>query len=434
LADGSHTFKVRATDAAGNTDPTPASYTWTVDTAAPSGTIDINGGDAFTNNTTVNLTLNADDPSPGSGVAEMRFSEDGTTWSEWELFATSKLWTVSSGDGQKIVYVQFKDAAGNESATAQDTIGLETVDPTTTHTHSPAPNANGWNNSDVSVTLNATDNGGSGVKQISYSVNGGEPIMVQQSSVQIPVTDEGETTISYHATDNAGNAEAQQTFTVKIDKSAPDATITSGPSGPTNDTTPTFSFGGSDNLTTSSSLLFSYKVVANGVAPESVAWSEYSSSTSATFGDTTGLGEDSYTFYVKVKDQAGNEDASAAQRSLTMDTTAPTVRSVTPLNKATGVAPGTNVTVTFFERMNRTTITESTFKLYEVNSDGTTTQVTNVTVKLSADGLEAKLNPFGTSPTVLERNTKYKAIVTTGAQDLAGNPLAAKEVWSFRTR
>src|SRR5205823_3166802 len=30
LASGDHNFEVRATDAAGNTDPTPASYTWTV--------------------------------------------------------------------------------------------------------------------------------------------------------------------------------------------------------------------------------------------------------------------------------------------------------------------------------------------------------------------------------------------------------------------
>ena len=35
LSDGSHTFNVRAKDSVGNTDPTPATYTWTVDTVAP---------------------------------------------------------------------------------------------------------------------------------------------------------------------------------------------------------------------------------------------------------------------------------------------------------------------------------------------------------------------------------------------------------------
>jgi Right handed beta helix region/Bacterial TSP3 repeat len=45
LANGSHSFGVRATDAAGNTDPTPAAGAWTVE-VAPSGECDRNAGPA----------------------------------------------------------------------------------------------------------------------------------------------------------------------------------------------------------------------------------------------------------------------------------------------------------------------------------------------------------------------------------------------------
>src|SRR2546422_4620338 len=55
LTAGSHTFQVRATDAAGNTDASPASYTWTVDLTAPNTTIDTQPADP-SNNTTPSFT------------------------------------------------------------------------------------------------------------------------------------------------------------------------------------------------------------------------------------------------------------------------------------------------------------------------------------------------------------------------------------------
>jgi len=123
LTQGSHTFRVRAIDKAGNVDTTPATRSWFVDTVVPKGTIYINGGAASTSSRTVTLRLSASDPSPASTVASMRFRNGGTTtWSSWFGYATSKSWTLSSGAGTKTVYVQYRDRAGNLSAAASDTI------------------------------------------------------------------------------------------------------------------------------------------------------------------------------------------------------------------------------------------------------------------------------------------------------------------------
>jgi hypothetical protein len=126
-----------------------------------------------------------------------------------------------------------------------------------------------------------------------------------------------------------------------------------------------------------------------------------------------------------------------SESTTTVDTIKPTVSAATPTG--TGVARGTNLTATFSEKMDPLSITKSTFKLFKVKPDGSTTQITNVSVKLSTDGLTAKLNPFGTSSTLLAANTKYKGVITTGAKDVAGNRLdqdssttgLQQKVWYF---
>ena len=58
LAEGEHRFQVRATDRAGNTDATPASYAWTIepprDVIAPDTSID-SGPAALTSSTTARV-------------------------------------------------------------------------------------------------------------------------------------------------------------------------------------------------------------------------------------------------------------------------------------------------------------------------------------------------------------------------------------------
>jgi hypothetical protein len=114
--------------------------------------------------------------------------------------------------------------------------------------------------------------------------------------------------------------------------------------------------------------------------------------------------------------------------------TAPTVVQARPQDGATGVAVRTNVTATFSEKMDKTPLTRPNFKLYTVNANSTFTQITNATVTPSLDGLKAVLNPYGTSATLLAKNTNYKVVVTMGAKDLAANPLSANRVWNFTVR
>jgi len=104
-----------------------------LDKTAPIGSITTNTPQ--TNITTVQLALFATDNI--SGVAQMRFSNDRITWSEWEPYNTSKTWLIPNGDGQKIITVQFKNNAKLISA-YNCAITLETSPrPTITPSSSP---------------------------------------------------------------------------------------------------------------------------------------------------------------------------------------------------------------------------------------------------------------------------------------------------------
>jgi N-acetylglucosamine-6-sulfatase len=111
------------------------------------------------------------------------------------------------------------------------------------------------------------------------------------------------------------------------------------------------------------------------------------------------------------------------------DTTAPTVKSTSPIADAKGVSPTTNVTATFSEDMLASSINGTTFKLFK---NGSTTKIGASVVYPDPNSppFTAKLDPTNS----LRSGVTYKAVVTTGAKDVADNPLAQQYSWFFTVR
>lgn len=98
------------------------------DGVAPTGAVVINAGAAFTTTRSVNLTLSATD---AVGVTSMCVDACTT----FVPYATSLATTLPVGaDGTRTVTVRYRDAAGNVSAPATDTIVLDTLAPSLTAT------------------------------------------------------------------------------------------------------------------------------------------------------------------------------------------------------------------------------------------------------------------------------------------------------------
>ncbi|HEV2814203.1 MAG TPA: hypothetical protein VGW10_13195, partial [Solirubrobacteraceae bacterium] len=106
LGEGSHTFQVRATDAAGNTDPTPASHTWTVDLTPPAATI-VSGPAGTTSATSARFELGASEP----GATFLCSGDGGASFDPCDAVTTFD----GLEDGDYVFQARARDAAGNES-------------------------------------------------------------------------------------------------------------------------------------------------------------------------------------------------------------------------------------------------------------------------------------------------------------------------------
>jgi Bacterial Ig-like domain/Right handed beta helix region/FG-GAP repeat len=179
----------------------------------------------------------------------------------------------------------------------------------------------------------------------------------------------------------------------------------------------------SEAMTVSSVSVSTFTLKAGGTA---VGGTVDYSGTTATFTPSADLAADTvYTATIKtgVKDAAGNPLAADHTWSFTTapDTTPPTVQSTAPANNAVDVPVNTVVTVVFSEAMDPATLTTTTFSV-----KGGGGPVTG-TVGFSSNS--ATFTPSAN----LDSATLYTARISTGAMDLAGNPLEADYTWQFTT-
>ena len=170
LAGGSHAFAVKATDAAGNVDTTPASRSWTVqsDSTAPtsSATATVPDGDdagtdpdpyssgAWTNQN-VTVALSGQDNEGGSGLKEIRYTLDGTTPT-----ASSTLYSAPFAVSSTTT-VKFRayDNAGNAEAVKTFQVNIDKTAPAANCGSASAS----WLGTDASIACAPTDSGGSGL-------------------------------------------------------------------------------------------------------------------------------------------------------------------------------------------------------------------------------------------------------------------------------
>ena len=288
LADGAHTFDVRATDAAGNTDPTPASFNWTVDTGAPNTSITSQPGNPA-NSADADFGFTSTE---GGSTFECRL--DGGAWSA----CTSPKSYTGLADGAHTFDVRATDAAGNTDPTPGELQLDDRHDRARHHDHVAAERPRATPPTRTSPLRRA--------RAARASSAGSTAALGPPAPSYTGLTD-GPHTFDVRATDAAGNTDpTPASVTWTIDTAAPNTSITAQPNDPTNSTAPSFSFSSSESGST-----FECNLDAGG-------WSACPSPKSY-----SGLADGPRTFQVRSTDAAGNTDASPASFTWTVDTVAP---------------------------------------------------------------------------------------------------------------
>ena len=212
-AEQANTLTYWAVDNNGNTETTNSAATIKIDKTVPTTTISP-ASSATWRTTATSVTLTGSDTY--SGVASTKYRIDGGT-------LTTYAGAFALTDGAHTVTYYSTDNAGNVETTNSATIKVDTVLPTSSA--SPVTGT-----TPRTVTLTGTD-ATSGVASIVYKIDSGTTTTVNASSASVSIL-AGVHTLTWHAVDAAGNAEADRSA-IYGDVTAPTVVVTYPTNGST---------------------------------------------------------------------------------------------------------------------------------------------------------------------------------------------------------
>ena len=366
---GSHTFLVRATDAAGNIDATPASFTWTIDTTKPTSAITFPAAAGIYRAATWNDFSGTAADTGGAALANVQISIqrvsnslywNGTAFADavenWRTATGTAAWSLTFGvanfpaDGNYTIRVRATDTATNVETPASRTFTIDTAAPNTTITAQPSDPTN---STAPSFSFTSTEGGSTFECQLD---GGGYSACTSPKSYTGQT--QGSHTFLVRATDPAGNVDATPaSYTWTIDTTEPTSAITFPAAAGIYRTATWNDFSGTAADTggaalanvqisiqrVSSSLYWNGSAFADAV--ENWRTATGAASWSLTFGVANFPADGNYTIRVRATDTATNVQSTPVSRTFTIDTAAPnTTISAQPNDPTNSTAPSFSFT------------------------------------------------------------------------------------------
>src|SRR5687768_3194817 len=356
VGDGTHKFSVRAVDHVGNINFSPASFTWIVDTVAPSTTISraIDGNKTILDNGTITDSDSmsfefsgedtGDNEDSGVGISHFECNIDN---SRYVACTSPFVFPNILKDGSHTFTVLSVDNAGNKDFspesftwivdTLEPLVSIDTV--TDGNGNRMTPGSNTSSNS-MTVEFSGNDTGGKdgkgvGIKQFECSLDGASFSIctspVQFTSVDLP---EGTHTFDIISEDNTGNINTSpKSFSWTVDTEPPSTTIESSIDGTQNNMT-------NEENTASNSITLEFSATdsggneGNGVGVKqfecNIDNSEFVSCTSPL--QLTNLTDGNHEVEIVSEDNVGNLSPTPASISWAVDTVPPTTAIISAID------------------------------------------------------------------------------------------------------